>query len=385
MSIIDKTVSKLKVTKDISHADSDSDSDSSSTPLSIRKRQEAAANNTEEPIETVPEVDYEAQRKRNILENQKLMLELGLNPLSVHRSFPAPEPSSSSGNDAEEYIPRRTSGIAHMARQQKRRIVPVAQPVATRSSKRIRGEPAKVYQVDIDALESGARGMISDDSEDDEDGEYGRRPSKVGTEPPTQPGTYARVMWKGRKQTTGFTVLTDIPDAGCPMTLGSISTTIWDLGAIYTGKENRLKYWSGKGSIFRHPYPVGFRAEKFHFRERYTMHIKKGPHGPLFIVESEAGKVFEGASPTHPWTQACLASYSKGTRISGPLFFGFSDPITQKMIEDLPGYQKYEDVVAEVEAEERAVALAEVEDELNGGGDNKDETAENKSKDKEES
>lgn len=220
MSIIDKTVSNLKVTKDISHADSDSDSDSSSTPLSIRKRQETAANNTEEPIQPVPEVDYEAQRKRNILENQKLMLELGLNPLSVHRSFPAPAPSPSSGNDTEEYIPRRSSGIAHMARQQKRRIVPVAQPVATRSSKRIRGEPAKVYQVDIDALESGARGMISDDSEDDEDGEYGKRPSKVGTEPPPQPGTYSRVMWKGRKQTTGFTVLTDIPDAGCPMTLG---------------------------------------------------------------------------------------------------------------------------------------------------------------------
>lgn len=105
------------------------------------------------------------------------------------------------------------------------------------------------------------------------------------------------------------------------------------------------------------------------------MHIKEGPQGPIFIVESEAGKVFEGASPTHPWTQACLASYSKGTRISGPLFFGFSDPITQKMIEDLEGYQKYEDVVAEVEAEERALALVEVESELNGGHSGKDDTA----------
>ncbi|KAF9285203.1 hypothetical protein BGZ74_001541 [Mortierella antarctica] len=372
MSIIDSTVSELKVSKDISNVDSDSESDSSSTPLSIRKKQVAVVDDTEELIEAVPEVDYETQRKRNILENQKLMLELGLNPMSVHRSFPVPE-SSSRDNETDEYIPRRSSGIAHMARQQKRRIVPV-QPVATRSSKRIRGEPAKVYQVDIDALESGARGVISDDSED-EDGEYGKRPSKVGTEPPPQPGTYARVMWKGRKQTNGFTILTDIPDAGCPMTLGSISTTIWELGNIYTGKENRLKYWSGKGSNFRHPYPVGFRAEKFHFRERYTMHIKEGPQGPIFIVESEAGKVFEGASPTHPWTQACLASYSKGTRISGPLFFGFSDPITQKMIEDLEGYQKYEDVVAEVEAEERALALVEVESELNGGHSGKDDTA----------
>ncbi|KAF9325946.1 hypothetical protein BG006_010581 [Podila minutissima] len=372
MSIIDSTVSELKVSKDISNVDSDSESDSSSTLLSIRKKL-VVVDDTEEPIEAVPEVDYETQRKRNILENQKLMLELGLNPMSVHRSFPVPESSLSRDNETDEYIPRRSSGIAHMARQQKRRIVPV-QPVATRSSKRIRGEPAKVYQVDIEALESGARGVISDDSEDDEGGEYGKRPSKVGTEPPSQPGTYARVMWKGRKQTNGFTILTDIPDAGCPMTLGSISTTIWELGNIYTGKENRLKYWSGKGSNFRHPYPVGFRAEKFHFRERYTMHIKEGPQGPIFIVESEAGKVFEGASPTHPWTQACLASYSKGTRISGPLFFGFSDPITQKMIEDLEGYQKYEDAVAEVEAEERALALVEVQSELNGGHGGKDDT-----------
>ncbi|KAG0038035.1 hypothetical protein BGZ82_001278 [Podila clonocystis] len=380
MSIIDSTVSELKVSKDISNVDSDSESDSSSTPLSIRKKQGVVVEDTEEPIEAVPEVDYETQRKRNILENQKLMLELGLNPMSVHRSFPVPETSSSRDNDTEEYIPRRSSGIAHMARQQKRRIVPV-QPVATRSSKRIRGEPAKVYQVDIDALESGARGVISDDSEDDEDGEYGRRPSKIGTEPPLQPGTYARVMWKGRKQTNGFTILTDIPDAGCPITLGSISTTIWELGKIYTGKENRLKYWSGKGSNFRHPYPVGFRAEKFHFRERYTMHIKEGPQGPIFIVESDSGKVFEGASPTHPWTQACLASYSKGTRISGPLFFGFSDPIAQKMIEELEGYKTYEDVVTEVEAEERAQALVEVESELGSHSGQSDTTVDHKATD----
>lgn len=232
MSIIDSTVSELKVSKDISNVDSDSESDSSSTPLSIRKKQVAVVDDTEEPIEAVPEVDYETQRKRNILENQKLMLELGLNPMSVHRSFPVPE-SSSRDNETDEYIPRRSSGIAHMARQQKRRIVPV-QPVATRSSKRIRGEPAKVYQVDIDALESGARGVISDDSEDDEDGEYGKRPSKVGTEPPPQPGTYARVMWKGRKQTNGFTILTDIPDAGCPMTLGKESAEQTDFVNLHS-------------------------------------------------------------------------------------------------------------------------------------------------------
>ncbi|ORZ05958.1 hypothetical protein BCR41DRAFT_279232, partial [Lobosporangium transversale] len=94
-----------------------------------------------------------------------------------------------------------------------------------------------------------------------------------------------------------------------------------------------------KKSMFRHPYPIGYKAEKYVFRERYMMEIQEGPEGPLFIVESASGKRFEGTSPTLPWTKACLASHSKGTRISGPLFFGFSDPITQKLIEELDGYE----------------------------------------------
>ena len=84
------------------------------------------------------------------------------------------------------------------------------------------------------------------------------------------------------------------------------------------------------------------------------MHIKEGPDGPIFIVESANGKIFQGSSPTQPWTMACLASYSKGTRISGPLFFGFSDPITQKMIESLPGYQTWDSEVTK-EKERRAL------------------------------
>lgn len=88
------------------------------------------------------------------------------------------------------------------------------------------------------------------------------------------------------------------------------------------------------------------------------MHIKEGPDGPIFIVESADGKVFQGTSPTQPWTMVCLASYSKGTRISGPLFFGFSDPITQKMIESLPGYQTWE---TEVTKENERLALLELE------------------------
>jgi hypothetical protein len=49
------------------------------------------------------------------------------------------------------------------------------------------------------------------------------------------------------------------------------------------------------------------------------------------IRDTTTGEVFTGTSPTHPWTAMCLAK-GLGTRISGPLFYGFSDPITQKAI-----------------------------------------------------
>lgn len=45
----------------------------------------------------------------------------------------------------------------------------------------------------------------------------------------------------------------------------------------------------------------------------------------------QTGAVFSGASPTKPWTDVCIA-HRTGQRISGPLFFGFSDPLTQRAI-----------------------------------------------------
>jgi len=45
---------------------------------------------------------------------------------------------------------------------------------------------------------------------------------------------------------------------------------------------------------------------------------------------------------------------ARGFNVSSPVlhaqFFGFSDPITQKLIESLPGYQTWEEVMAEREA-----------------------------------
>lgn len=71
------------------------------------------------------------------------------------------------------------------------------------------------------------------------------------------------------------------------------------------------------------------------------MTISRGENGPIFTViaadnmaktgsihfnplgtqvEGErSGKVFKGATPTAPWTEACKRSKSQGTRVSGPL------------------------------------------------------------------
>ena len=60
------------------------------------------------------------------------------------------------------------------------------------------------------------------------------------------------------------------------------------------------------------------------------MHIVGGPCGPVFrVVDDATGEVFDGESPTKPWTAVCV-SKRLGTRI-----FGFSDPLTQRAIAQL--------------------------------------------------
>ncbi|RKP08525.1 hypothetical protein THASP1DRAFT_15567, partial [Thamnocephalis sphaerospora] len=111
--------------------------------------------------------------------------------------------------------------------------------------------------------------------------------------------------------------------------------------------------------MYHHPYPVGFRASKTHFGREYWMTIEEGEDGPAFNVSmgSDRRHSFHGQTPTQPWTQACLASSSKGTRISGPLFFGFSDPLAQLLIRKLPGFQTWDEIrkemAAKVESETR--------------------------------
>jgi len=116
-----------------------------------------------------------------------------------------------------------------------------------------------------------------------------------------------------------------------PFTLLSIGVTVWDTGKIHRGKWAN-NYWSSTGCLYHHAYPVGYRATKTHFDRDYEMRIEGSERAPVFVVKDiGSGQTFRGLSPTKPWTQVCL-SKRVGTRISGPQFFGFSDPVTQSAI-----------------------------------------------------
>jgi hypothetical protein len=65
------------------------------------------------------------------------------------------------------------------------------------------------------------------------------------------------------------------------------------------------------------------------------MRIVAGAAGPRFrVTDDGSGASFEGESPTKPWTAVCV-SKGLGTRISGPLFFGFSDAMTMRALSSL--------------------------------------------------
>ncbi|RUS18469.1 hypothetical protein BC937DRAFT_88739 [Endogone sp. FLAS-F59071] len=256
------------------------------------------------------ESEYERKRRRNISENQQILRELGLTKhglVTEHKNQPEP--------------------IWVSDKSKKKRVYPKVneRPISStvsRTSRRLKGE-APVAMPSLDDVINEHDQPILD-----------LTPSIAADTPHHD----KRALWKGKKQTTGILEAYEVPDhIVMPLTLGSIGTTIWNTGSLITG-ENRKRYWSGRGCLYKHPYPVGYRATKRHFNQNYTMTISEGVTGPVFTVTAENGQSWHGPTPTAPWTEACKKSHSTGTRVSGPLFFGFSDPITLKLIENLPGY-----------------------------------------------
>ncbi|KAF9166453.1 hypothetical protein DFQ26_007840 [Actinomortierella ambigua] len=340
------------------------------------------------------ELDYEVQRQRNILENQRILAELGLDsglgitgmtPFHSGASMQRPPAASAHGHRHRSHRRRQAEAASddefvgqeedhgvdgkagsrrYTGSSTKMKLLKDAQPVQLRQSMRLRGFKApetKGVQSDTDDEEE-----LTDDSDNGtkkskklrkrkgyEEKQWRTRNQGVQDALPSEQKLVARSAWRGRKQLTGFMIELELPDnISAPLTLRSIATTIWEMGKIYDGTTNKLSYWSGNGSLYKHPYPVGFKAEKQYFGSTFAMEIQATDSGPEFIVRNmHNGQTFRGPSPTQPWTKACLASHSKGTRISGPLFFGFSDPLLQKMIEKLDGYRRWSAVCAEMERE----------------------------------
>jgi len=98
---------------------------------------------------------------------------------------------------------------------------------------------------------------------------------------------------------------------------------ILDIGRIVTGEKRHL-YWPRKGVMFKHPFPVGYRAVKDVFGHRFFMSILETEEGPLFEIEIENGEKWHGPSATSPWSDICKRfTRTKKTRVSGPLVRSF--------------------------------------------------------------
>ncbi|KAI9492490.1 hypothetical protein BDB00DRAFT_976966 [Zychaea mexicana] len=242
---------------------------------------------------------YELKRKQLIEENQKLLQELGLT---------GPDNANLASAEMKQFksdtpTPRKKPRNAYRAPKPA-----IQQP--TRLSKRLKGEQPD-DTVDLEA--------ILDQND---------KMRQVNVDP---------IISARKKEEESYA-----PDSvSAPVTLLSIGTTIWELGSLKTGK-GRSQYWSGRGCRYKHPYPIGFKATKSHFGNDYTMTIEEGKpnEGPVFKVYVNSSKtVFTGGTPTAPWTDACKKSKSQGTRVSGPLFYGFSDIITMRIIESMEGYK----------------------------------------------
>lgn len=369
-----------------------------------KKEKEADDNEEDEEAEDNDEEEssYELERKRRMEENQRFLQSLGL--LDVKKSLGMTATSgSSSGGTARKYTGKRhrwSAGDADLSKgddsfegDEEGSRSAGAQPV--RKSRRLQNEPALDFaQIKMEVVQ-----------------ELADRP------------VVRRARGSIVAHARGFHGNGRVPDTEhivAPFSLASVATTIWSLGRIYQGDASPEKYHSSKQCMYRHPYPVGYRASTVKWGSVWIMEIHEGRDGPLFVVrqkrddehedgtpihaagaqeetnssknsnekkngkseevdgeeegqesftfadeEPEEGveekkeqepepqqeetkekgkgkekraktfKRFEGPSATQPWTKACIDGPSPGSRISGPLVFGFSDPLTVHILNRL--------------------------------------------------
>ena len=262
--------------------------------------------------------DYESQRARRVRENQNKLRSLGiakrqagppcvLDPNSMlmlpERGDAARETYKTCTEVLFSQPMKRKKPRRRQARGQEAKVAKAVAP--SRTSKRIRGETPEKFDASSLASTSVANRELLGAEDDDQ------------------------VVVVGRRGRPRSQLVLPEHDIKAPFTLRSIGVTVWSLGEIYRG-EWKNKFWSSTGCLYHHAYPVGYKATKRHFNRSYTMWIEAGDRGPVFFVREEGPNplVFKGESPTKPWTKICVHK-KLGTRISGPLHFGFSDPCTQ--------------------------------------------------------
>ena len=264
--------------------------------------------------------EYEAERARRIAANKERMRALGLGAGSrAFDSALAPiDPNAQRivdpSNGAKR--PRKRYERAAAARLNGGGIGASAPPA--RESRRLRG-----YRADSREIAPGdkARPVVDVDGTRHADSSLERGAVEVME----KDGAKRRgIAFPDPRRRPNSTVV-------APFTLASTRVTVVSLGAIHRGPFPQ-NYWSSKGCIYHHPFPVGYRARKAHFGREWEMRIDAGECGPSFsVVNMTTGEVFAGETPTKPWTRVCV-SLRLGTRISGPQFFGFSDPVTMRAL-----------------------------------------------------
>ena len=57
-------------------------------------------------------------------------------------------------------------------------------------------------------------------------------------------------------------------------------------------------YWSSRGCLFHHAYPVGYVARKTHFGRDFVMTIERSETGPVFRVTDEESGDADAQAPS---------------------------------------------------------------------------------------
>ena len=264
--------------------------------------------------------EYEAERERRIAANKERMRALGLGAGShAFDSALAPmDPNAPTLEGSSNKRPRKRYERAAAAQLNGGSAGQRSAPA--RESRRLRGYRADLREI---APGPGDKARPIDDTTD-------------GQIQPHHHPSNAVERDGAKRRGIAFPDPRDDPNStvSAPLTLASLRVSVLDLGAIHRGPFPQ-NYWSSRGCIYHHPFPVGYRARKTHFGREWEMRIDAGECGPSFVVTDVAtGESHAGDSPTQPWTKVCVKK-GLGTRISGPQFFGFSDPVTMRALSTL--------------------------------------------------